>query len=76
MAFTFITQLTHQGMIYVPLGYRNPKVFNTDVVLGTSPWGAGTVAGGDGSRKPHEIELDAAVTQGESFGEIVKKLAA
>ena len=39
-----------------------------------SPWGAGTLAGGDGSRKPTESELEVATIQGEAFYNIVKKV--
>jgi NAD(P)H dehydrogenase (quinone) len=33
---------THHGMIFVPLGYRNPAMFSFDEIHGSSPWGAGT----------------------------------
>jgi NAD(P)H dehydrogenase (quinone) len=30
---------THQGMIYVPLGYKNKKLMDVSEVHGGSPWG-------------------------------------
>ncbi|KUF96829.1 Coatomer subunit epsilon-1 [Phytophthora nicotianae] len=75
-AFTSVTFLTHQGMTFVPLGYRSPLLFNLEEIHGGSPWGAGTIAGGDGSRQPSQLELDVAKVQGESFAGVAKKLSA
>ncbi|KAE9348778.1 hypothetical protein PF008_g7201 [Phytophthora fragariae] len=75
-AFTALTFLAHQGLTYVPLGYRAPELFNMDEIHGGSPWGAGTLANGDGSRQPSKLELTVATTQGKSFAEVAKKLAA
>ncbi|ORX72757.1 flavo protein WrbA [Linderina pennispora] len=75
-AFSFLPNLAHHGMIYVPTGFRNPNLFDNSEVVGGSPWGTGTVAGGDGSRQPNEKELSVAVTQGEEFANVVAKLAA
>lgn len=68
--------LVHHGMTFVPLGYRTPLLANLDEVHGGSPWGAGTLAGSDGSRQPSELELEIARVQGESFAEIAKKMSA
>ncbi|ETP37649.1 NAD(P)H:quinone oxidoreductase, type IV, partial [Phytophthora nicotianae P10297] len=68
-AFTALTFLAHQGLTFVPLGYRAPELFNMDEIHGGSPWGAGTLAGGDGSRQPSKLELTVATTQGKSFAE-------
>ncbi|PVU87944.1 hypothetical protein BB561_006113 [Smittium simulii] len=70
-ALSFLPNLVHHGMIYVPLGYANTNLFSVDEVVGGSPWGAGTVANGDGSRQPSEKELEIAVTQGERFAQTV-----
>lgn len=75
-ALTFVTQLTHHGMIFVPLGYSTPLLFNMDEVHGGSPYGAGTFAAGDGSRQPSELEQNVAVHQGKHFGGIVRALKA
>lgn len=75
-AFTAVTFLTHHGMTFVPLGYRSTSMFNMDEIHGGSPWGAGTFAGGDGSRQPTDLELGIAKVQGESFAQVAKKLSA
>jgi NAD(P)H dehydrogenase (quinone) len=75
-AFTTLTFLAHQGLTYVPLGYRSPLLFNFEEIHGGSPWGAGTYAGPDGSRQPSKLELDVAKVQGESFAQVAKKLSA
>lgn len=69
-AKTFLSQLVHHGMIYIPLGYGAafPLLTNLDEVHGGSAWGAGTLAGGDGSRQPSKLEKDIAIVQGEQFG--------
>jgi len=61
-------------MIFVPLGYTNPSLFNVTEVHGGGPWGTGTLAG-DGSRQPTELELGIALSQGESFAKTAKALA-
>jgi NAD(P)H dehydrogenase (quinone) len=75
-ALTASTFFVHHGMVFVPLGFRNPKQFSIEEVHGGSPWGAGTIAGGDGSRQPSDLEKDVAQTQGESFAAIAKKMSA
>ncbi|KAK9755698.1 hypothetical protein RND81_01G044100 [Saponaria officinalis] len=73
-AFTAITQLSHHGMLYVPLGYTfGDKMFEMGEVKGGSSYGAGTFAG-DGSRQPSELELELAFYQGKYVAEITKKL--
>ena len=72
---TWVTQLAHHGMIFVPTGYQTPLQFGMDDVLGGSPWGAGTYAGADGSRMPSENELKRAELQGEAFAKVAAKLA-
>ncbi|CEG41450.1 nad h:quinone type iv [Plasmopara halstedii] len=75
-AFTTLTFLTHQGMTFVPLGYRSKHLLNMDEIHGGSPWGAGTFAGPSGARQPTQLELDVAKAQGESFAVVAKKLSA
>ncbi|KAJ1948332.1 hypothetical protein FBU59_001645 [Linderina macrospora] len=75
-AMTFLPNLAHHGMIYVPAGFRNQNLFDNSEVIGGSAWGAGTVAGGDGSRIPTEKELSIAETQGEDFAKFAVKFAA
>jgi NAD(P)H dehydrogenase (quinone) len=63
-------------MIYVPLGYAKafPLLGDLSEVRGGSPWGAGTFAGGDGSRQPSAKELELAGIQGAAFWETVSKV--
>lgn len=70
-ALTAVTYFSHHGMMYVPFGYANTALYNNDEVVGGSAYGAGTVADGDGSRQPTQLELGIAKNQGENFGVIV-----
>ena len=71
-----ISTLAHHGIVYVPLGYKNvfAQITNLQEVHGGSAWGAGTIAGPDGSRQPSELELKTHELQGKYFSETVKKL--
>ncbi|KAJ2159134.1 hypothetical protein GGF46_003257 [Coemansia sp. RSA 552] len=75
-AFSFIPHLVHHGMLYVPLGFQSSHLFDNDTVIGGSAWGAGAIAGPDGSRQPTYQELDIAEVQGERFAQVVTKLTA
>ncbi|KAG8738713.1 flavodoxin-like fold protein [Ceratobasidium sp. 428] len=70
-----LSTLTHHGIIFVPLGYKNSfgQLANLSEVRGGSPWGAGTFAGADGSRQPSALELEVATIQGKTFYETVSK---
>ncbi|CAI5958476.1 unnamed protein product [Closterium sp. NIES-65] len=73
-ALTAVTQLTHHGMLFVPIGYTyGANMFVLDEVKGGSPYGAGTLAG-DGTRQPTQIELEQAFYQGQYTTKIAKKL--
>eukprot|EP01097_Dermamoeba_algensis_P006492 TRINITY_DN4066_c0_g3_i2.p1 TRINITY_DN4066_c0_g3~~TRINITY_DN4066_c0_g3_i2.p1 ORF type:complete len:159 (+),score=48.84 TRINITY_DN4066_c0_g3_i2:254-730(+) len=72
---TAITQLVHHGMVYVPIGYSSSLLFENSEVHGGSPYGASTLAGGDGSRQPSERELAVAKHQGEYFAKFVTSLS-
>jgi len=71
-----MSTLAHHGIIYVPVGYKNafPILADLTEVRGGSPWGAGTFAGGDGSRQPTKMELDLAELQGKGFYEHLAKV--
>lgn len=73
-ALTFLPNLVHHGMMFVPSGYTSPKLFDNSVVHGGSAWGAGTFAGGDGSRQPSELELEICEIQGKNFSATVAAL--
>lgn len=57
-----------------PAGYSNPKLMDLSEVHGGSPWGAGCLAGPDGSRQPSALELDLATHQGKHLGGVVSAL--
>jgi len=68
-AIATLSTLTHHGISFVPLGYAPAFGQLTDLseAHGGSPWGAGTLAGTDGSRQPSAIELEIAEIQGKTF---------
>ena len=68
------TTLAHHGMIIVPIGYTTPALFDVSQVGGGTPYGASTIAGGDGSRQPDEHELGIARHQGEYVAKIAARL--
>lgn len=66
--------LFHFGMIVVGVPYSEQRLLNMNEITGGTPYGASTLAGGDGSRQPSENELAIARTQGAHVAEIAKKL--
>ena len=70
----FHTTLLHQGMVIVGLPYSAQGQMRMDEITGGSPYGATTMAGGDGSRQPSENELELARFQGRHVAEIAGKL--
>lgn len=75
IGLTIVPFFAHHGMVFVPLGYVDPKVMTHDEVHGASPYGSGTFAGADGSRMPSQLELDVCETHGKHFASIAAKLA-
>ena len=69
------TTLAHHGMVIVPIGYGIEEQFDISKVSGGTPYGAATLAGGDGSRQPDDRELKIARFQGKHVAEIAAKLA-
>lgn len=72
---SFHTTLLHQGMVVVGVPYSCQELMTMDEVTGGSPYGASTLAGGDGKRMPSENELAIARFQGRHVAEIARKLA-
>jgi NAD(P)H dehydrogenase (quinone) len=72
--FSIITNLLHFGMTIVGLPYSHQGQMSVDEIVGGAPYGATTVAGGDGSRRPTEIDLAGARHQGEMVASIANKL--
>ena len=72
---TFHVTLLHHGFVVVGLPYSFQGQMRMDEITGGSPYGASTIAGGDGSRMPSENELEAARFQGKHVAGIAFKLA-
>jgi NAD(P)H dehydrogenase (quinone) len=72
--FSIITNLLHFGMTIVGLPYSFQGQMRNDEVVGGSPYGATTIANGDGSRQPSETEIEGAKFQGRHVAEITAKL--
>jgi NAD(P)H dehydrogenase (quinone) len=73
---SFHVTLLHHGFVIVGLPYAFQGQMRMDEITGGSPYGASTIAGGDGSRLPSQNELDAARFQGKHVAEIAMKLIA
>jgi len=72
--FSIITNLLHHGLSIVGLDYGFQGQMGVDEVRGGSPYGATTIADGDGSRQPHAEELAGARYQGKRIAEMAGKL--
>ena len=72
--FSIITNLLHFGMTVVGLDYAHAGQMRNDEVVGGAPYGATTIAGGDGSRQPSETELEGARHLGRRVAETATKL--
>ena len=74
--FSIITNLMHHGMTIVGLDYGFQGMTGVKEVVGGTPYGASTIADGDGSRQPHAEELAGARYQGKRIAETAAKLKA
>ncbi|MHA6202995.1 NAD(P)H:quinone oxidoreductase [Dyella soli] len=72
--FSVLTGMMHHGMITVGLPYAFPGLVSMDEVTGGAPYGAATITGPDGSRKPSKNELDGAHFQGRHIAEVTAAL--
>ncbi len=72
--FSIITNLLHFGMTVVGLPYSYAGQMTLDEIVGGSPYGASTIAGGQGQRQPSENELGGARHQGELIAKTAAKL--
>lgn len=71
---TFHVPLLHFGMVIAGLPYTFAGQTRMDALVGGSPYGAGTIAGGDGSRVPGVTDLDGARFQGAHVAALAKRL--
>ena len=72
---TFHPTLLHLGMVIAGLPYSEQRQMGLDEVKGGSPYGASTIAGGQGERQPSEQELGMARFQGRHVAALAAKLA-
>ncbi|ARP85494.1 NAD(P)H:quinone oxidoreductase [Bordetella genomosp. 9] len=72
--FSIITNLLHFGMVVVGLPYSHQGQMSLQEIVGGAPYGATTIAGGDGSRQPSDIDLDGARHQGALVARTAAKL--
>ena len=73
---SFWHTLAHHGMVITGLPYSSAGLTDISAPRGGSPYGAGTIAGADGSRTPSQTELTLATDQGRHVAGIAKRLAA
>ena len=71
---SFHTTLLHHGMVIVGVPYSCAGLTRMDEITGGSPYGASTLAGGDGSRMPSDNELSIARFQGEHVARLAARL--
>lgn len=72
---TFHPVLLHLGFVIVGLPYAFQGQMGVAEVMGNSPYGASTIAGGDGSRQPSKVELEGARYLGRHLAQVASKLA-
>jgi NAD(P)H dehydrogenase (quinone) len=72
--FSVIANLMHFGMTIVGLPYSYQGQMTLDEIVGGSPYGASTIAGGQGQRQPSELDLQGARHQGELIAKTANKL--
>ena len=68
------TNLLHFGMVTVGLPYSFAGQMTLSEITGGTPYGASTIAGGDGSRQPTSNELEGARFQGRHVADIANRL--
>jgi len=73
---TFLPVLMHLGFVIAGLPYSFQGQMGHAEVMGNSPYGASTIAGGDGSRQPSKLDLEGARFQGKHIAEIASKISA
>ncbi|BFT31091.1 NAD(P)H:quinone oxidoreductase [Alteromonas sp. D210916BOD_24] len=69
-----IVNLMHLGMTIVGTPYTEKRLTLIDEVMGGTPYGASTIAGGDGSRMPSDNEIEIAKSQGRHVASVAMAL--
>ncbi|RPF70874.1 NAD(P)H:quinone oxidoreductase [Aurantiacibacter spongiae] len=72
--FSILTNLLHMGCTVVGLDYGFDGQMGVDAVHGGTPYGASTIAAGDGSRQPSEVDLAGATYLGRRVAQAAAKL--
>mgnify|MGYP002780106723 CR=1 FL=1 len=72
--FSILTNLLHFGLTIVGLDYGYQAQMGVDEVVGGAPYGATTIAGGKGERRPSEADLGGARYLGKRAAETATKL--
>jgi NAD(P)H dehydrogenase (quinone) len=73
--FSIIANLMHFGLVIVGLPYSHAGQMTLEEIVGGAPYGATTIAGGQGQRQPSKLELDGARHQGELIAKTAAKLS-
>ncbi len=74
--YSILTNLIHHGMVVTGLPYAFQGQLTLDEVTGGTPYGASTIAAGDGSRAVSDNERAGARFLGEHVAKLAAKLAA
>ncbi len=69
-----VVNLMHLGMTIVGLPYTEKRMLQLDTVSGGTPYGASTIAAGDGSRQVSADEIEMAKSQGRHVAEVTTAL--
>jgi NAD(P)H dehydrogenase (quinone) len=69
-----IVNLMHYGMVIVGVPYSEKRLVDLSEMSGGTPYGASTIAAGDGSRQPSVNELEIARFQGRHVAEVTGAL--
>ena len=72
--FSILANLLHFGLVIVGLPYSHAGQMTLDEIVGGAPYGATTIAGGQGQRQPSQIDLAGARHQGELVAKTAAKL--
>jgi len=71
---SFWNTLAHHGLIIVGVPYAEKGLTDLSAMRGGSPYGAGTIAGADGSRSPSAVERQIARFQGQHVAKLSLRL--